>query len=92
MQHPVSENCHVMIVRAMAETMLWAKLNYYRGFPTITDEVYDALETQMQKLCPGHPILEAVGEASFDCLLGMVATRELIQKNSQPVKKKRFSL
>lgn len=79
------ENATVFFVKSLAETILYAKKNYYNGYPTFNDEVYDRLEEKLKELCPGHPVLEAVGDASFECLIGVVETRRLVKAALNPV-------
>jgi hypothetical protein len=71
-------NPQILLVRAIVETIFVSKRNYYNGFPTINDNTYDALERELNLLCPNHPILSAVGFSEFTELPGMVATRALI--------------
>lgn len=78
------ENAHVFLVRALAETLLYAKKNYYNGFITVSDESYDKLEDELKKLCPKHPVLEAVGDSGFGCLIGVVETRKLVKEMTEP--------
>lgn len=69
----------MFLVRSLAETLLYCKKNYYNGFKSVCDEAYDYLEMGLKKLCPGHPVLNAVGDAPFDGnLLGVAGTRALL--------------
>ena len=80
-----AENAHVFLVRALAETLLYAKKNYYNGYTTVSDEEYDILEQGLLKLCPTHPVLQAVGDSGFECLLGVVETRKLVKALNGPM-------
>lgn len=83
-QAPASENAKVFLIRSMAETLLYAKKNYYSGYCTISDVTYDHLEDEMKKICPKHPVLQAVGDADFSSLLGVVDTRKLVKEMEAP--------
>jgi DNA ligase (NAD+) len=48
-------------VEDLARQLIHHKRVYYAGKPEISDERYDALEEELRKLSPGHPVLQAVG-------------------------------
>jgi DNA ligase (NAD+) len=39
---------------------------YYRGAPTVSDAAYDALEDELRRLAPAHPLLARVGAPPVD--------------------------
>lgn len=46
----------------LREQILKAKQAYYYGDePIMSDQEYDALEEQLERLSPGDPVLETVG-------------------------------
>jgi hypothetical protein len=78
-------NPRILLARALAETLYWAKRCYYDGHYGllnfgIPDEIYDQWERQLEYICPGHPVNECVGAPkSMDVLIGMAETRKLIE-------------
>lgn len=48
-------------IAQLAHEILKHKKLYYQGAPEITDLAYDALEEDLRKLAPWHPVLEMVG-------------------------------
>ena len=45
----------------LANELLYHRDLYYRGVPKISDEQFDALELELKKLNPSHPVLAMVG-------------------------------
>lgn len=50
-------------VEELAREIMLYKKQYYAGKPTVSDAVYDKLETELKKLSPNHPVLKYVGAA-----------------------------
>lgn len=50
-------------VEELAHEVLKHKQLYYAGKPTISDAKYDAMEADLRKLSPNHPVLDYVGSA-----------------------------
>ncbi len=48
-------------IAELAHAILHNKKAYYSGKPEISDAAYDALENELQLLCPDHPVLAVVG-------------------------------
>ncbi|MEQ9322486.1 MAG: DNA ligase (NAD(+)) LigA, partial [Polyangiaceae bacterium] len=48
-------------VGELAERLSAYRKKYYEGEPAISDEAYDALEDELRRLAPGHPVLAKVG-------------------------------
>ncbi|MGE0172001.1 MAG: NAD-dependent DNA ligase LigA [Oligoflexales bacterium] len=48
-------------VSFLADEIIKHKRLYYAGKPEISDEEFDRLETELQKLAPHHPVLSVVG-------------------------------
>lgn len=48
-------------IEAKAAQLALYKQRYYQGQPTVPDAVYDALEEELRRLAPNHPVLTAVG-------------------------------
>jgi DNA ligase (NAD+) len=48
-------------VEAKASLLAIYKQRYYQGQASVPDEVYDALEDELRRLAPNHPILRTVG-------------------------------
>lgn len=74
----MNDNPKVFLVKSLAETLFFAKKNYYSGNPTLHDETFDAMEAGMKILCPAHPVLGLVGDPGFEILgnFTLVNTRE----------------
>lgn len=81
------ENAHVFLAKSLAETIIYAKKNYYKGYLTVSDETYDSMESALRILCPTHPVLTAVGDPSFeDNWISMVAVRAMVNQAYPPSK------
>lgn len=52
-------------IEELAELILLHKKNYYSGNKQIEDEEYDAMEAELKKLDPDHPVLSVVGSQFF---------------------------
>lgn len=79
------ENALVFLAKSLAETLIYAKKNYYKGFPTVGDETYDAMESALKVLCPAHPVLSAVGDPSFEeTWVSVTKVRELVKSSIKP--------
>jgi len=50
-----------MRISDLAEQLLHHKRVYYAGHPEVADAVYDALEEELRRLAPDHPVLNVVG-------------------------------
>lgn len=50
-------------VEELARTLMLYKKQYYAGKPLVTDADYDALEAELRKVSPSHPVLAYVGAA-----------------------------
>ncbi len=48
-------------VRDLAERLARHRAEYYAGAPTISDAAYDALEDDLRRLSPAHPLLARIG-------------------------------
>lgn len=48
-------------VGELAERLSAYRKKYYEGEPAISDEAYDALEDELRRLAPAHPVLAKVG-------------------------------
>lgn len=48
-------------VAELAERLSEHRKRYYEGKPAISDEAYDALEDELRRLAPAHPVLAKVG-------------------------------
>ena len=48
-------------VKSLAMDLMRYKKLYYQGAPAISDAEYDRLESELQALAPGHPVLDYVG-------------------------------
>jgi DNA ligase (NAD+) len=48
-------------IEKLASDILLHKRRYYAGNSTVPDAVYDALEDELRRLDPGHPVLSIVG-------------------------------
>ncbi len=48
-------------VKQLAEQVLHHKRAYYAGHPEISDFAYDALEEELRRMAPDHPVLRAIG-------------------------------
>ena len=48
-------------IEALASQILYHKALYYKGKSEITNEEFDALEDELKKLNPHHPVLQFVG-------------------------------
>jgi len=48
-------------VNQLAERLEGHRAKYYAGEPTISDAGYDALEDELRRLAPAHPVLAKVG-------------------------------
>lgn len=80
-------NPKILLVRSLAETLYWARKCYYDGHYSklgfgISDEVFDGFESELKNMCPEHPILNCVGSPEDSVLIGMAATRFLIEPRS----------
>jgi NAD-dependent DNA ligase len=54
-------------VAVLVSQIVTAKKSYYAGTPHISDTAYDAIEDELRKIDPLHPILYAVGyDDSYD--------------------------
>lgn len=54
-------NCDMKKINQIANQILTHKNAYYAGKPQVSDEVYDALEADLKRLDPNHPVLSWVG-------------------------------
>jgi DNA ligase (NAD+) len=50
-------------INKLADQILFHKKKYYDGEPVISDEAYDALESQLRELDPSNPVLYIVGSS-----------------------------
>ena len=50
-------------IKTLADRIAKAKDAYYNGAPIMSDAEYDALEDELRKLDPSHPVLAKVGAA-----------------------------
>ncbi len=48
-------------IEKLASEILLHKKRYYTGHASVSDDVYDALEEELRKLSPNHPVLSFVG-------------------------------
>ncbi|MEY4630385.1 MAG: hypothetical protein RIQ81_505 [Pseudomonadota bacterium] len=51
-------------VAELAHQIMHHKRAYYAGKPEISDAAYDALEDELRKIAPEHPVLQVVGDGS----------------------------
>lgn len=77
----------VWLIAGLADGIYWAKKNYYHGMPTLTDEVYDAMERELKKLLPSHPLLVCVGAPTIEFNLGRQEILYLLCKPTEEAEK-----
>ena len=53
-----------MRVIQLAQQIKAARDAYYNGTPILSDAAYDAMEDELRKLDPGHPILKQIGASA----------------------------
>lgn len=82
-QSPDPLYAKIWLIAGLAEGIYWAKKNYYHGMPTITDEVFDAMEGELKKLLPTHPLLHCVGIPTIDHNIGREEIKNLVLKPTQ---------